>query len=153
MAAGDLVIFPKFLANQQSGLYLTDFHNASMSINVMLVSTLTAADIAAAGYLSGFAVGSTQVTGTGYTAGGNSLSAITLTVSASSPIFMAGNTTWAQDPAGFTNARWALLYHPTGSDATAWLLAYLDLGSDRGNVSGPFTIQWNSGGIVKWTAS
>lgn len=53
----------------------------------------------------------------------------------------------AQDASGFTNGRWLIIYGSVNS----YILASHDHGSSFGNVAGPITITFDSGGIVKWT--
>jgi hypothetical protein len=92
-----------------------------------------------------------EVTGTGYTAGGNSAASPTwsgpdgsgvLTFDASDP------AAWAQNGAGFTNARRAIIYYDTGVSTTSRLVAYsADFGADGGNVAGDFSVAFNASGI------
>jgi hypothetical protein len=85
-----------------------------------------------------------EVSGTGYTAGG---ATITLSAGESSgtTTLTATNVTWSQNASGFSNARYAVIYKSTGADATSPLLFYIDMVSDRGNVSGDLTLKWNGG--------
>lgn len=53
----------------------------------------------------------------------------------------------AQDASGFTNGRWLIIY----ASVNSYILASHDHGSSFGNVAGPITITFDSGGIVKWT--
>lgn len=95
----------------------------------------------------------TEVVGTGYTAGGNQCLNPIVSMSAAGLITFDGDdpTTWAQDPAGFTNGRRLILYDRTGaSDPVRRLIAYSDAeAADFGNVAGPVTLQMAAGGI--WT--
>ncbi len=92
----------------------------------------------------------TEVIGTGYTAGGNAAASPTYTLSVAGLItFDASDpATWAQDAAGFSTARRAILYYDTGTASTSRLVAYSDdFGADRGNVSGDFSIAFDAAGI------
>jgi hypothetical protein len=92
-----------------------------------------------------------EVSGTGYTAGGNACASPTwtgpdgsgvLTFDASDP------ATWSQNGAGFTNARRAILYYDTGVAGTSRLVGYsADFGADGGNVAGDFSVAFNASGI------
>jgi hypothetical protein len=92
-----------------------------------------------------------EVSGTGYTAGGNAAASPTwtgpdgsgvLTFDASDP------ATWTQDAAGFSNGRRAIIYYDTAVSSTSRLVAYsADFGSDSGNVAGDFSIAFNAAGI------
>jgi hypothetical protein len=149
MAAGDLVVFPKFLEGLMDGSFGVDFN--SMTTYCALVTTLTTAGIPSHDFWDD--ISGNEVSGSNYTAGGNSLSAQSVTTSSSFTIYNAADTLWAQHASGFTNARWAILYRNTGTGSTSALVAYLDLGSDRSNQAGDFTISWNANGILKVVAS
>ena len=92
-----------------------------------------------------------EVTGTGYTAGGNAAATPTwtgpdgaglLTFDASDP------ATWTQNAAGFSNGRRAIFYYDTGTSTTSRLVAYTaDFGADSGNVAGDFSVAINAAGI------
>jgi hypothetical protein len=92
-----------------------------------------------------------EVSGTGYTAGGNACTSPTwtgpdgaglLTFDASDP------ATWAQNAAGFSNGRRCVLYYDTGVTSTSRLVGYSnDFGADAGNVAGDFSITFNASGI------
>jgi len=92
-----------------------------------------------------------EVSGTGYTAGGNVLNNPSVSMDGSGNITIDGDdpATWAQDAAGFTNARRAVLIRDTGVAATSEIVAYSDdFGADRGNVAGPYSIQLDAAGII-----
>ena len=95
-------------------------------------------------------VSANEVSGTNYTAGGNAAASPTYTMSgAGLETFDASDpATWAQDAAGFSNARRAILYYDTGTASTSRLVAYSDdFGSDRGNTGGDFSISFDAAGI------
>jgi hypothetical protein len=74
-----------------------------------------------------------EVSGTGYVAGGQSLSNVTINSTSNGIVYVSfSNPVW--NPAGFT-ARGALIYNSTRQDAS---VAVLDFGSDK--VANPFTI-------------
>ena len=88
-----------------------------------------------------------EVTGTGYTAGGKTLT--TPVVSADTTddegVFDADDTTWATST---ITARGAVIYKSTGTSSTSPLIAYIDFGSDKISSAGNFTITWNAEGIL-----
>lgn len=92
-----------------------------------------------------------EVTGTGYTAGGNACATPTWTGPDGSGILTfdaADPATWSQNAAGFTNARRAILYYDTGTSSTSRLVGYSnDFGADVGNVAGDVTVTFNAAGI------
>jgi hypothetical protein len=69
---------------------------------------------------------SNEITGTGYTVGGNSLSNVTINSTSNGTVYVSfTNPTW--NPAQFTT-RGALIYNSTKSNAS---IAVLDFGSDK----------------------
>jgi len=83
---------------------------------------------------------SSQVaTGTSYATGGPSLTTKSFALQANVPTLRADIVTIAQDAAGFTNARWGILYEAVTTRA----IAFVDLGSDRSVVGGALTIDWS----------
>lgn len=91
-----------------------------------------------------------EVTGTGYTAGGATLTSPTVVDTAGTVAFDAADITWAQNAAGFSNARHGVIYKDTGSAATSTLIGWIDFGADKGNVAGDLIIQFNAAGILTW---
>ena len=88
-----------------------------------------------------------EVSGTGYTAGGATLTspAVTTDTTDDEGVFDAADTTWSSST---ITARGAVVYKSTGSAATSNLICYFDFGSDQSSSSGNFTISWNSEGII-----
>ena len=85
-----------------------------------------------------------EVSGTGYTAGGETL---TITVDQTGAVMTvdSGDTTWAVDLGGFSDARYAVWYKVGGSDATSPIIGHMDMGSDKGNAAGPLTLETPNG--------
>jgi hypothetical protein len=80
---------------------------------------------------------SNEVVGTGYTAGGNTLSVSQSPTSGGTTAFISfANTSWTS--ASFT-CRGALIYNSSKSNSA---VAVLDFGSDKTVVAGTFTIQF-----------
>ena len=78
---------------------------------------------------------SNEVSGAGYTAGGNVLSISTAPTSGGTTAFLSfSNTTWAT---ATITARGALIYNSTQGNLA---VAIFDFGSDKSTVSGDFTI-------------
>lgn len=96
-------------------------------------------------------LGANEVAGTNYTPRGTDPGARTVTLATGVVTFDGGNVTWLQNAAGFTNARYGILYKDTGVDATSALIAYLDFVTDKGNVAGDLTIEMDVAGIITWT--
>ena len=94
-----------------------------------------------------------EVTGTGYTAGGQTLATKAVTYDAATNVTMldAGDVTWA---ASTITARYAVVYDSTpGTSATQPLYGYVDFGSDQSSTSGNFTITWDATGIFRFTVA
>jgi hypothetical protein len=94
-----------------------------------------------------------EVTGTGYTAGGNTLANKTNTYSSATNVIVldADDTTWASST---ITARYAVIYDATpATNATRPLIGYVDFGSDQSSSNGNFTITWDATGIVRVTVS
>ena len=79
---------------------------------------------------------SNEVVGTGYTAGGNTLTGATITSSGTTAIVDFDNTTWASST---ITARGAMIYNASKANRA---IAILDFGSDKSSTDGDFTIQF-----------
>jgi len=92
-----------------------------------------------------------EVSGTGYTSGGATLSSKTASVSGTTFTFDAGDVEWT----GSTiTARYAVIYDATpGTAATNPLIAYIDFGADVSTSDGTLTITWDAEGIFSATVS
>jgi len=77
---------------------------------------------------------SNEVSGTGYTAGGNTLSGATISLSGSTAIVDFTDTTWSS---ATITARGALIYNSSKADRA---IAVLDFGSDKSSTNGDFTV-------------
>lgn len=87
-----------------------------------------------------------EVSGTGYTAGGATLS-VTVSVdnTDNEGVFDATDVTWSTST---ITARGAVIYKSTGTASTSKLICYIDFGSDKSSSGGNFTIQWATEGIL-----
>lgn len=83
-----------------------------------------------------------EVSGTGYTAGGETLTSLSLTQSAGTITFDAADVTWASST---ITARGAVIYDDTVLNDP--LICYIDFGSDQSSSSGDFVISFNASGI------
>ena len=79
---------------------------------------------------------SDEVTGTGYTAGGNTLTTVAPTSSGTTAFLDFNDTTWST---ATITARGALIYNSTNANKA---VAVLDFGSDKTSTAGDFTIQF-----------
>jgi hypothetical protein len=92
-----------------------------------------------------------EVTGTGYTAGGATLASKTIGYTAATNIIAldAADVTWA---ASTITARYAVIYDDSPASSKP-LLAYVDFGADQSSNNGNFTITWDANGILKITVA
>ena len=120
------------------------------TIKVALLSSSYTPDQDAHDYFND--VSAAEVSGTGYTAGGNTLASKTATYDSANNVVIldAADTTWASST---ITARYAVIYDSTGTSSTSPLIGYVDFGSDQSSTSGNFTITWDSTGIVRITVA
>jgi len=90
-------------------------------------------------------VSSYEVSGTGYTAGGQSLNnkSVTKDNANDKAVFDADDVTWSNST---ITARYAVLYDNTLINKD--LIACFDFGEDKSSSNGDFTIQWSANGIL-----
>jgi len=81
-----------------------------------------------------------EVSGTGYTAGGNTLTNVDPTTSGTTALTDFADTTWSSSS---ITARGALIYNSSTTAGTAnRAVAILDFGADKTSTSGDFTVQF-----------
>ena len=89
-------------------------------------------------------------------AGGNLLTARSVTTSLSFAIMKCGPVTFSSTSTGAT-ARWGILYRDTGTAATSPIIAILDLGSARAltgaSNSTPLTVTFSSSKVLKFSGT
>jgi hypothetical protein len=94
-----------------------------------------------------------EVSGTGYTAGGNTLANKTNSYNSATNVIVldADDVTWSSST---ITARYAVIYDATpATNATRPLIGYVDFGSDQSSSNGNFTITWDATGIVRITVA
>ena len=135
MASG---LYGKTFLNSLNNSHALDLDNDT--IKIMLVTSSYTPDFGAHDFKDDV---TNEVSGTGYTAGGNTLGSVTLTQTGGTITFDAADTSWSSST--ITAARGAVIYDDTvASDP---LIAYIDFGSDFSSANGTFTIAFNAGGI------
>lgn len=84
-----------------------------------------------------------EVTGTGYTAGGQALASVTVNYDATNhkTVLNSANPSW---PGSTITARIAVIYDST----TSKLLCWIDFGADRSSSAGPFDLDFSNGFLV-----
>lgn len=107
--------------------------DTSQTFKIALYTSAATLDAATTAYSA-----TNEVSGTGYTAGGNTLTiSVNPTTSGTTAYLDFADTTWA---AATITARGALIYKADG--ATNPAVAVLDFGSDKTSTAGDFTIQF-----------
>lgn len=94
-----------------------------------------------------------EVSGTGYTAGGATMttSAVTYTGATNTTALPASNVSWT---ASTITARYAIIYDATpATNATRPLIGYVDFGADVISTGGTFQITWDPSGVATFTVS
>lgn len=89
-----------------------------------------------------------EVSGTGYTAGGQALASKTVTVDDTDDegVWDAADLTWSSST---ITARYAKIYDDTITTPNAdQLICCIDFGSDQSSSNGNFTLQWAAEGIL-----
>jgi hypothetical protein len=121
------------------------------TIKVALLTNSYTPDQDAHNYLDD--VVANEVSGTGYTAGGNTLANKTNAYNSATNVIVldADDTTWSSST---ITARYAVVYDATpATNATRPLIGYVDFGSDQSSSNGNFTITWDATGIVRITVA
>jgi hypothetical protein len=144
------------MASKLYGQFLSQALNKEIdwdtdTIKVALLTNSYTPDQDAHNYLDD--VIANEVTGTGYTAGGNTLANKTNTYNSSTNVIVldADDTTWSSST---ITARYAVIYDASpATNATRPLIGYVDFGSDQSSSNGNFTITWDATGIVRITVA
>ncbi len=125
----------------------------SDTLKVMLLSAYTVGTTQdTAQFVSDvLAAPATEVSGTGYTAGGATLSSVTFTESGHVYTLGCANPSWASST---ITASYALFYDSTpGSNATNPVLCYWDFGGAQSDSSGTFTLTISGSGLITVTGA
>jgi hypothetical protein len=86
-----------------------------------------------------------EVTGTGYTLGGNTLTATEVTLAAGLLTFDAADVSWASST--IANAMAGVFYTNVGTAATDQLVSLHDFVTAASTTNGTFTIAWHANGL------
>lgn len=145
MATGDVVFFEQFFEDEARKV-----HNLETdTIKCALVNNTVVPTAATAGPHFG-GTGTTnlatnEVSGSGYTAGGEDIAA-TAGLSAGDLVFDGDtNPSWAKTAGGPTDIYWGIIYNDT--DANKRAIAYVEMGGPVSIVAGQVSITWNVSGI------
>jgi hypothetical protein len=89
-----------------------------------------------------------EISGSGYSAGGATLTSPTAVITSGVVTLSGASTVWASSS---ITARVAVIYKSTGTSSTSPLIGFVDFGSDVTSTAASFTIVWDSAGIVTVT--
>jgi hypothetical protein len=137
----------KAYGNLAKALFNKEVDWVTDDIKVMLVSSSYTPNQDTHDYLDD--VSAYEVTGTGYTAGGASLTSKTDSYDGATNTLVldAADVTWASST---ITARYAVVYNNTGAGASSKaLIGYIDLVSDQASNNGNFVIEWDASGILR----
>lgn len=134
--------------NYKLNMCKIDWTNVAVNVRCMLVDSTYALDIDAHLHKSDIDTLSVEISGTGYTAGGELLTTKVVTIDnvTDSAKFNADDITWT---ASTLTARGAIVYLDSGNVNTSTLIDYIDFGVDKSSSASDFVIQWNTDGIFK----
>lgn len=138
------VTYGKFGKNLMNGV-IGDL--TSVTVKCALVTSSYTPDIDNHEFFSSI---TNEITGTGYTAGGATLSGKTVTYDSTDneAVFDATDPTWASST---LTARGAVVYKDTGTAATSPLIRYIDFGSNQSSLASTFTVVFDAEGIINLT--
>jgi hypothetical protein len=122
------------------------------SLKAMLLSAYTVGTTQdTAQFLADVLAVATEASGTGYTAGGQALTSVTLTKSGHVYTLTCANPSWTSST---ITASYVVFYDSTpGSNATDPVICYWDFGGASSSSSGTFTLTVSGSGLVTFTGS
>lgn len=92
-----------------------------------------------------------EVSGTGYTAGGQALTSVALTTTGTTTTLTCANPAWANST---ITAAFAVFYDASGgTDATNLPVVFWDLGGSQSSSAGTFTLTINGSGLYQVSSS
>lgn len=137
--------FGKFILNRFNGGLAVNW--TSDTIKVALCSSSYTPDQDAHDFFDDV---TNEISGTGYTAGGKTITSPTAAYDSSTNVIKldAADTSWAT--ATFT-ARYAIVYKDIGTPSTSPLIGYVDFGTNVSSAAGTFLITWDAAGVFTLT--
>ena len=153
MATGTLIVFNEFTVSLAEKLINLETDTIKLAlIDAVVTPTVDAATpMWSVGSDEDYDGNEVGTGGAGYSAGGMTISGPQFTRAVAVGTFDddGSDLSLVQDGAGFTDARWGILYSDTSTLKNA--IAFLDLGGAVSQVAGPITIAWNASGILTLT--
>lgn len=144
-----MAVTAKLYAGSQAALANKEIDLNSDSLYGMLVDSSYVFDQAAHNYLDD--VVADEVAGTGYTANGQALAGVTVSLVGNTLTLDATDLDW---PDSTISADGLVIYDRTpATDATRPLLVFIDFGETKVSDAGAFTVEFNASGIASWTVA
>lgn len=152
---GATTIPAKLKKSQVDGSAVIDFDTDVLRC-MLVVAGASAPNVSKSGvqFVSDVVAANAEVTGTGYAR--QTLAGVTVAFASGTDTveFSFSDITFLQNPAGFTNARYAVFYKRVGADdstpADDPVFAIADLDSDRSVQSGDLVLKAPTGGLINW---
>lgn len=130
-------------ASFKEGLGKGHFDLAADTVRCAL---LTSAYVPSAGHAALADAATSEASGAGYAAGGQTLSDVAWTLAGTSAILSAKDPSWTE---ATITARYALIYvAKTVAGRTNPLVCLLDFGADRGVTGGTFSVRFDASGVL-----
>jgi hypothetical protein len=140
------LIYNTYKYRQLGDTSVTPINHKSDTIKIALVTSSYTPDQDAHDFFDDV---TNEVTGTNYTAGGNTLTVTTSQDNTDNEgVFDAANASWASST---ITARGAVIYKSTGTPSTSPLICYIDFAQNYVSTNGTFLITFNSEGIINFT--
>lgn len=140
------VIYNAWKYRQLGDTGVSPINHKTDTLKIMLVTSSYTPDIDAHDFKNDI---TNEVAGTGYTAGGNTLS-VTVTQDNDNDkgVLDASDTSWTT---ATITARGAVIYKDTGTASTSPLICYIDFGANFSSSGGTFLVAFDSDGIINLT--
>ncbi len=117
-----------------------------LAADTLRCALLTSAYVPSVGHAALADVAASEASGTGYAAGGQTLSGVAWTLAGTSVALTAADPSWAE---ATITARYALIYvAKTVAGRTNPLVCLLDFGADRGVIGGAFSVRFDATGVL-----
>lgn len=151
MAQGDLTLFEEFA--DQLGNAIHNFENGGNTFKVMLINNST---VATAGDTTPTKTDYTECSGSGYTAGGDTVDNQSYDEASGVATYDGDDVGWTQNASGPSDIYQAVLYNDT--DASDTCIGFIDMTTDGGTTpldlaDGDITIQFHTSGIFTVTVT
>lgn len=119
------------------------------TLKAMILSNVHTTDVDSQEFIDD--ISANEITGTNYTAGGQSLIGVTTTIDAATDKVKLDCSDIVFANLTISAARYIAYYIDTGTPSTSPIISIIDLGADQDRVAQPLTIEINADGILDLT--